>query len=61
MVHGDNLARAKHELERSQDDPTTLGRAQVFALFAVAEELRRVNEQLEELRRLQKQTRDRIP
>jgi hypothetical protein len=60
MVHGDNLARAKHELERSQDDPTTLGRAQVFALFAVAEELRRVNEQLE-LRRLQKQTRDRIP
>jgi hypothetical protein len=54
-----SLARAQDELARAGNDEATLARAQALLLVAVTEELRKLNAQVEDLRRLQKQTRDR--
>ena len=57
----DWLKRADDELLRSGGNPEATARVQAYILRAIAEELRRVNEQLEDIRGLQKQIRDRTP
>jgi len=53
------LAGAEQELARAGDDTAALARVQAKLLRAVVEERHKLNAQIEDLRRLQKQTRDR--
>jgi len=55
----DSLVGAEQELARAGDDAVALARAQALLLRAVVEELHKLNAQIDDLRRLQKQTRDR--
>jgi hypothetical protein len=58
IARDDWVYGAEQELARSAEDPEAAARSQVY-LRAIHEQLHALNEQIADLRRLQKQTRDR--